>query len=245
MTKLIIFAAIAGFSMLVGSIAATKFNLSNKIFSRITAFGVGSLICAITFGLLDEATISAGTWPTLIGFILGGAVFYLGDYYIIKSGGRNHKNRKLSENINVNDIDGKAILFGSILDMIPEMMALGIAIYNGRNFGFLMLVAIFSSNIPEAVSSVPGLQKNGFSKKDINVTWGVVAIISVLVSLSSYFLLHDLNITFLGVVEAFAAGAILVMISDTMMPEAYNEGGFSVGAFTLIGFLISYAILII
>ncbi len=101
------------------------------------------------------------------------------------------------------------------------------------------MVAIVLTNFPESISSLSGLQKEGFSKAKIYIMWAIVGLLSATIAIASFVFLHDINPNTIGILEAFAAGAILAMLADTMMPEAYEEGGFTIGLLTGFGFLIA------
>jgi ZIP family zinc transporter len=240
MNKVLVYSAIAGLSLFTGSYLGIAFNFRQKVIAGFMAFGSGVLICALTFGLMDEAFKLGGFDAVIFGFITGGLVYVLGDLIIHNTGGRKHKKNKHA--IFEADSNGTAITFGAFLDGIPESIALGVAIFAGKELGLLMLVAIALSNFPEGISSVRGLLKEGYRKVQILVIWFLAAIFTVLVACSSYLLLHDLTGNELGALQSFAAGAILAMLADTMMPEAYEEGGFLIGILTVLGFMVAFII---
>ena len=240
MGQAVLYSAISAASLITGALIGTYFKFKQKTIARFMAFGAGILICALTFGLMEEAFKHGGFDAVVIGFLCGGATFILGDYLIHKLGGRKHKRKPLMKSSN--DSNGMVITLGSFLDGIPESMALGIAIFNGAGTGLLVLVAIVLSNIPESMSSIPGLQKEGFKKKNILGMWLAVSVATGLAALFSYIFLNDLSLNNIGILESFAAGAILAMLADSMMPEAYEEGGFSIGILTIFGFLVAFII---
>lgn len=240
MLQALLFGLASGFSLLVGALTGSRFNLKQKTIAGFMAFGSGVLICALTFGLMEEAFGHGGFDAVIIGFLLGGITFIAGDYLVHKRGGRKHRRRQLyTTDKNAN---GKAITMGAMLDGIPESVALGIALFNGQGRGVLMLTAIILSNFPEGISSISGLRKEGFSKKKIFGIWALVAVITTAVTLASFVFLHDIGLNNIGIIEAFAAGAILAMLADTMMPEAFEDGGFTIGMLTVLGFLTAFII---
>jgi zinc transporter, ZIP family len=236
MAQIIIYGIASGFSLLLGAGIALYFSFSQKTIARFMAFGSGVLVCALTFGLMEEAFGLGGFDATIIGFLLGGLSFILGDYFIIRLGGRHKRNhpRKKAE------LNGQAIVLGALLDGIPESAALGVAIFAGKGLGFLMFVAILLSNIPEGISSVPGLLREKFSKKFVVIMWLIVAVVLTSIVILSYLFLSEVDPNNLGIIEAFAAGAILAMLADTMMPEAFKEGGFATGLVTVLGFIVAF-----
>lgn len=234
------YGVISGLALVIGAITGLIFKFKQHTIAKIMAFGSGVLICALTFGLMTSAFNHGGFDAVIIGFLSGGLVFILGDYLIHKAGGRkHHRKQHIATDKQAN---GGAILFGAILDGIPESIALGIAIFSGQGLGLLMLCAIFISNFPEGISSINGLTKQGFKKSYIIGMWLLVAIVCAFATVISYQYFNQLDANIIGIMEAFAGGAILAMLADAMMPEAYEEGGFSIGLLTVLGFITAFII---
>lgn len=241
MIQAIVYGLISGFSLLFGAATCLYFKISSRNIARVMAFGGGVLICALTFGLMEEAFGHGGFDAVILGFLLGGTVFIAGDWLITAKGGRRHRRKPLREP-KVKAEGGKEITLGAMLDGIPESVALGIAIANGLTTGILMAAAIALSNFPEGMSSVEGLKKEGFSNKKIYLMWFLVATLTATLTVVSFSFLKSLDLNTIGIIEAFAAGAILAMLADTMIPEAYEEGGFTIGMLTVLGFLTAFLI---
>jgi ZIP family zinc transporter len=234
----LLYASLTGFSLILGVIIGTTLKISQKIIAAIMAFGSGVLICALTFGLMEEAFKHGGFDAVIIGFLLGGLVFISGDVLIHKIGGRNHKRNVHFQS--TKKTNGQAIVLGSLLDGIPESIALGVALLSKNGIGLLMLVAIFLSNLPESLSSIDDLEKEGFSKRRIYLSWSIVSILVAASVVLSFLFLEKLDLNALGIIESFASGAILAMLADSMMPEAYEDGGFLIGFLTMLGFLAAF-----
>ena len=240
MSQIVLYGGLTGFALLFGAMIGIIFRLGQKMIARFMAFGSGVLICALTFGLMEEAFNHGGFDAVIIGFLAGGLAYILGDYILHQMGGRHHKHKPVFPI--KGSANGAAITLGAILDGVPESIALGIALFAGQGKGLLMLVAIVLSNFPEGIASITGLKKEGFSNRKIIFIWIVVGVAVALVSIGSFAFLHDVNLNTIGILEAFAAGAILAMLADTMMPEAYEEGGFTIGILTILGFLTAFVI---
>jgi ZIP family zinc transporter len=240
MLQIMLFGAISGLSLLVGAWVGTAFSLKDKTIAEFMAFGAGVLVCALTFGLMEEAFGQGGFDAAVIGFLAGGVTFIGGDYFVHRIGGKRHKRRPLAEG--PEEAGGDVIVLGALLDGIPESLALGIALFNGHGKGCLMLIAIVLSNFPEGISSIAGLRREGFSKRSIYLLWALVAFAVFGASVLSYVFLTGIDPNWMGAIEAFAAGAILAMLADSMMPEAFAEGGFTVGLFTVLGFLVAFVV---
>lgn len=234
----IIYSFLAGFSLILGVIIGTVFKIGQRTIAAIMAFGSGVLICALTFGLMEEAFKHGGFDAIVIGFLIGGVVFIGGDFLVHRYGGRNHKKRKHFKS--VRESNGKAIILGASLDGIPESIALGLSLLEKNGIGLLMLAAIFLSNLPESISSIGDLRKEGFSTKKIYFMWSIVSIGSIVAAILSYIFLKNINLNMRGIIESFASGAILAMLADSMMPEAYEEGGYLIGFLTMLGFLTAF-----
>jgi len=234
----IIYSILAGFSLILGVIIGTVFKIRQRIIAAIMAFGSGVLICALTFGLMEEAFKHGGFDAIVIGFLIGGVVFIGGDFLVHRYGGRNHKKNKHFKSIR--DTNGKAIVLGASLDGIPESIALGLSLLEKNGIGLLMLAAIFLSNLPESISSIDDLKREGFSTKKIYFMWSIVSVSSIIAAILSFIFLKNINLNFRGIIESFASGAILAMLADSMMPEAYEEGGYLIGFLTMLGFLTAF-----
>lgn len=240
MDQAIVYGAISGFALVVGAAVALIFKLKQKVIASIMAFGSGLLICALTFGLINQAFLHGGFFSVITGFLLGGLVFIAGDYLLHIFGARVHRHKQLASNKYQGG--GEVITMGAILDGIPESIALGVALFFGQSTGLLVLAAIFLSNFAEGTSSVEGLLKEKISKLKIIVIWLIVGISITLLTVLSFTFLRDIHPAIIGSIEAFAAGAILAMLADSMMPEAYEEGGFIIGLLTILGFLTAFII---
>lgn len=238
MYQVIIYGLISGFALLLGAVLGLYFKFSRRAIAAFMAFGSGVLICALTFGLMEQAFAHGGFDAVVIGFLLGGLAFIGGDYLLHIKGGRRHRRKPLIPAKNTPE-GGKEIVLGALLDGVPESVALGIALYFGPG-GLLLLVAIILSNFPEGITSVEGLLREKFSKRQIYLMWTIVALICAGTTVLSYLFLHNIGSNNIGILEAFAAGAILAMLADSMIPEAFEDGGFLISLFTILGFLASF-----
>ena len=240
MFQAILYGAISGLALVVGALVGLSFHWKQKVIAAFMAFGSGILICALAFGLMAEAYRHGGLDAIIIGFLAGGLVFIGGDYLLHIYGGRKHKRRQLYQSKHITG--GRVIVLGAIIDGVPESVALGVALFNSAAIGFLMLVAIFLSNFPESIASLTGLKNEGFKNRRIYLLWGLVGIVTLGVTVASYQFLHGLSKNTLGIIEAFAAGSILAMLANSMIPEAYEEGGTAVGLLTVLGFLVAFVL---
>jgi len=224
---------VAGASLLIGAGIGLRFRLPQWAIALVMAFGVGALISAVAYELTAEAYGRGGADAVLIGLTLGAGLFFAGDLAIDRYGGR-HRKRSGGQQSDV----GSAIMLGAVLDGIPESIVIGISLLEGGAVGLAFVVAVFVSNLPEGLSGATGMRKAGHRPRAIFALWSVVCLASAAAAGLGYAVAGDLPDHVVGVVQAFAAGGILTMLADTMMPEAFDEGGHRpwVGLVTVLGF---------
>src|SRR3990167_966992 len=169
MSKVILFGFISVLPLIVGSMIGAYIKVSEKILGVVAAFGAGAMIAALTFGLMNESFRLGGFDNSIIGFLAGGLMFALGDYIIIKIGGRGHK-----RSYNTTFSTGWGIVLGAILDGIPEAIALGASLFLSPVLGGVVLVGIVLNNIPEALSSAYDLKRVEKKIKHVIYTWLVI-----------------------------------------------------------------------
>lgn len=236
MSNAISYGILSVLPLVLGSLFGAYFHVKEKMIGMIAAFGAGALVAALTLGLMEESFRMGGLDNSIVGFVLGGLLFIIGDYIIIKIGGRTHKRTYDVESAST----GWGIVLGAVLDGIPESIALGIGLVLNPNVGLLLLVAIFLSNLPEAISSGYDLKKAGKKIFRILLTWATVALISFIFVLMGFTIFSGISPNITATFESMAAGAILAMLAVTMMPEAYKESGTGAALGTIIGFLVIF-----
>ncbi len=165
-------------------------------------------------------------------------MFFGGDLLIDRAGGANRKSARGGHT----DEAALAIVLGTVLDGIPESLVIGLTFYESGAVGAAYLAAVFISNVPEAISSTSGLRLSGWSPRRIIAMWSSIAVVSGLASLIGYVAFQGASPDTVAFVLAFAGGAILTMLADTMMPEAYEHGGKLVGVVTAVGFAVAFMI---
>ncbi len=224
---------LASSSLVIGAVIALVFRVSHRWIGLILAFGAGVLISAVAFDLVEEATAATSShWPVYIGIFAGCGVFYVGDLLIERLGGESRKDPAGGQS----EGSPLAIVLGTVLDGVPESMVIGLTIYAGGEVGLAYLAAVLLSNLPEALSSTSGLVASGWAKGRILVMWTAIALVSGVASMAGYGLFQNSSPGVVAFVLTFAAGAILTMLADTMMPQAYAYGGNLVGVVTTLGF---------
>lgn len=229
---------IAGGALLLGSAIAWYVRVPSKVVAGIMAFGAGVLISALTLELVSDAMDQGGLASTAGGF-LAGALLYVGLNILLARQGARHRKRSGDQQTSEEERSGSggAIAVGALLDGVPESMVLGLSVLAGPGLSVPMFAAVFISNVPEGLSSSAGWKRAGRSRRYVFGIWSAIALASGLASLAGYVLLDGAAPATLAVVNALAAGAILAMITDTMIPEAFAEDSLYTGLLATLGFL--------
>jgi ZIP family zinc transporter len=208
------------------------------------AFGSGVLIAALSFSLMQEAfEQSQSLISVILGFLFGGISYTLANFLLNKRSKGNMRRRKKSHGEAAGGgkgATGLALLVGSIMDNIPENMALGISLVTGGVVNIVLIAAIFISNFPEGLASSSGMLQNGKSRKYVIGLWSIAVVIGTASTAIGYSILSKADPSIVSIAISFAAGAILVMLAESMMPEAYEEGGMKIGIATMIGFGLAF-----
>ncbi|WP_064093245.1 ZIP family metal transporter [Rossellomorea aquimaris] len=226
---------VASLSLFIGALMGIFFTIPKKVVAFM-AFGTGLIIGSATFDLLGESTGEANLLLVTALFLIGALVFTVLEYFISKKGGKERKRSKK----NPHGHSGLAIYIGTIMDAIPESIIIGVSFIGNQSIQWVFILAIFISNLPESLSSSIGLKLDEYSSRKILFLWGSVVILSSLSSLCGYVFLQNASQDFIYAIGAFGAGGLLSMVSSTMLPEAFEEGGPIVGFISSLGIILSY-----
>ncbi len=230
---------VAGSSLVLGGVLTLAVGIGQRVLGVVMAFGAGVLISAVAFELVEEAFETSATLTSVAwGLLAGCAAFAIGDWVIDRMGGHGRK-RSTGEQASGSPL---AIVLGIVLDGVPEAAVIGLSLLEGMGVSAAVIVAVFLSNLPEAIAATTGLVASGWPRRKIMGLWVVVMVITGLASLAGYALLDGASPTAIAFTLAFAGGAILTMLADTMMPEAFEHGGKLVGVATTVGFALAFAI---
>ena len=227
---------VGGAALLVGALAGLFVRTSLRFVGLVMGFGVGVLFSAVSFELTHEAYDKAGADAVVAGLVAGALVFFVGDWLIDQRGGHRRKNPEGPQE----DASGAALVLGALLDGIPESAAIGLSLVGGGGVGLPVVAAVFLSNVPESMSASVGMKRGGKSTAYIMGLWVAVTAASTVAAMLGYQLLGGAGPTAVAVTEAFAAGAILTMLSDTMVPEAVKFARNWVGLVTVLGFAAAF-----
>jgi zinc transporter, ZIP family len=213
---------VAASSLVIGAALALVRDWPVKQVSLVLAFGAGALISAVSFELAEDGAEVGGGLAVGIGLGVGALTYFGLDSLIEGRGGSD---------------PASALALGAFLDGVPEQLVLGLGIAVGGEVGVGLIVAIFVSNLPEAIGSASKMRgrRDGAT---IMRLWGAVAVVCALSSLIGYALADNVSGELQGGINGFAAGALLVMLADSMIPEA-RKGGRTVGLATAFGFAVA------
>ena len=237
MTAAFLWGLFAASSLVIGGGLALLVPIRERVLGLVMAFGAGVLISAVAFELVEEAfETAAGTGSIGLGLAAGALTFFVGDEVIDRKGGGDRKSMDRAPGAG----SALALVLGIALDGIPESAVIGLGLLQGAGVSVAVIAAVFLSNLPEAIAASTGLRSGGWAPRRIMVLWVLVALVSGLASLLGYALFDSAGPSVLAFVLAFAAGAILTMLADTMVPEAYEHGGKAVGLLTTLGFGLAF-----
>lgn len=234
---------VAGAALVLGAAVAWTVRVPPKVIAGIMAFGAGVLISALTFELVEEAARQGGAGATMVGFLCG-AVVYVAANVVLSRYGARHRKRSGGQQPSEDESSGSgaAIAIGALLDGIPESVVLGLSLLGGGGVSPAVLAAIFISNVPEGLSSAAGMKQARRSARYVFGVWGGIAVASGLAAFVGYVALDGVPPTVIAVITAIAAGAILAMLADTMIPEAFEKAHVLTGLITTLGFLTAFAV---
>jgi ZIP family zinc transporter len=233
----------AGGALVVGALVAWMVEVPQRIVASVMAFGAGVLISALAFDLVDGAETKGGLTATVLGFLVGAVAYLLANLVLAKRGAR-HRKRSGEQQPSEQEQSGSgsAIAIGALLDGIPESVVLGLSLLGGNGIGIPVLAAIFISNLPEGLSSAAGMKHNGRSARYVFGVWVGVAVASGAAGLLGCLLLQGAPNGLVAAITALAAGAILTMVADTMIPEAFERTHLYAGLIATLGFLTAFTI---
>ena len=230
---------VAAATLIAGGAYALRRSVGDRALGVVMAFGSGVLISSVAYELVGEAfDTHHGNGAVAGGLFAGSAVFFVGDTLIDRMGGAKRKDPAGAQ------AEGSplAIVLGIVLDGIPESLVLGLTIVVSGSVSAAFLVAVALSNVPEAVAATSGLARSGWSGGRVLGLWTLVSIVSGTAALVGFAAFDSAPSGAVAFVLAFAGGAILTMLADTMMPEAFEHAGPLVGVVTTFGFALAFAL---
>lgn len=226
---------VAASTLLLGAAVAIARTWGTRLIGLVAGFGAGALISAVTLDLTASAFEETTVADVVVGLALGAIAFTAWNWVLHRGGAARHRKRSGGQQAGA---DPMGIVLGTVLDGIPESVVIGISLINGGSVGLAFMAAVAISNLPEAVSATTGLRRTGWSPGRVLRLWAAVMVVSAIAAGAGYGLLATAPPSVTGFIEAFAAGAVLTMLADTMMPEAFEEAGPAVGLATVFGYAV-------
>jgi zinc transporter, ZIP family len=216
---------LAASSLVIGALLSVARDWPKQLVGLVLAFGAGALISAVSFELAQEGVKIGGAGPVGVGFALGAITYFVLDGLVER--GRSDP--------------ASALALGAFLDGIPEQLVLGLGLAAGEEVSIGLLGAIFVSNLPEAIGSATEMRAEGRRRETVLRLWVAVAVVCALASVAGYAIADSLSGELEGGFNGFAAGALLVMLSNSMIPEARKAGRVT-GLATAFGFAVAAAL---
>jgi len=235
----LLWGALTSASLYIGEAIAGPMSRNNRATGLVMGFGAGTLISAVGYELIPESSLEESLGIG-VGFLLGALVYFVCDWIVDRSGGEDRQDIAGGEG----DGSGAAMFVGALLDGLPESFVLGIGLALGGGVSVAFVGAVFISNIPQGIAGTTSLKAAGYTGRHVFAMWTALTVVSALVSAAGFLLADSVPDQGLWV-EAFAGGAVLTMLANSMMPEAYEHGGKAVGLMTVLGFFVAGALTVL
>jgi ZIP family zinc transporter len=221
-------------ALYIGEALAGPMGKAYRAVGLVMAFGAGTMLAAIAYELVPDSSLKEG-WSVALCFGLGALVYYGADWYLDERGARQRQSIATAD---AEEGSGLAMFLGAMLDGVPESFVLGIGIQLGGSISLAFVVAVFVSNIPQGIAGTTSLQDTGHTHRQVFRMWTWLTVACALTAWLGYLVGDSWGST--GVyAQAFAGGAVLTMLADSMMPEAFRHGGKLVGVLTVLGYAVA------
>lgn len=242
---------LAGAGLFLGALLGDFGRLPHQAIAIIMGFGAGVLVAVLTLELVIESTEHGSTASTAAGFIAGALLFSAINWGLEQRGAADRKRcGACVQQPSEEEIPGSglAIAVGALIDGIPESMAIGLSVVAARgaetalaetSVSVALVAGFFLANIPQGLSSASGMREAGRSRTYVLGIWAAVALASGLAAVVGAVLFADAGDQFLATITALAAGGVLAMLAETMIPEAFHQNMTFIGAITAAGFLVA------
>ncbi|MFC8733067.1 ZIP family metal transporter [Luteimicrobium sp. NPDC057192] len=226
----VLWGAVAASSLVVGAWLGVWRRWPDKVTGAVLAFGAGALISAVSYDLVREGAQLDGGAGVAAGLAVGALAYFAADRALERSGSRHRTGPSAGTGA------GPALALGAFLDGIPEQAVLGIGLAAGEGVSVALLAAIFVSNLPEAVGSSTQMRADGRATGTVMRLWVAIAVVCAVATVGGYLVADFASPRLQAAIDGFAAGALLVMLIDSMIPEAARKSGLVAGLFTTLGF---------
>ncbi len=225
MTAAVGWGALSASSLVIGALLGGARDWPDRAVGLVLAFGAGALISAVSFELAGEGARIGGAVALGVGLAAGALTYWSLSRALARRGGKSEA--------------GTGLALGAFLDGLPEQAVLGIGLATGAGVSVSLLVAIFVSNLPEAIGSSSDMEDAGANRSRVLRLWLVVATLCAGASVLGYGLADATSNELKAAIDGFAAGALLVMLADSMIPEAARKAGSTAGLVLALGFAVA------
>ena len=222
----VLVAALAQSSLLVGGLIVYAHRFASKTIGLLAAFGAGALLSAVSFDLIPEASALL-EWQDAVLILAGAATYLVADRFVEARFGGEGSGSPMG------------IVVGSIIDGVPESFIFGIAVTTGEPMSIALVAAVWISNVPQAMAPSADLAEEGWSVAKTGLMWGGVVVACALTALVGYAIGVDSSTATGAGAAAFAAGGVLAMLTDSLVPFSFEKAGRPAGILTVIGFALT------
>ncbi|GDX31830.1 hypothetical protein LBMAG15_07640 [Actinomycetes bacterium] len=230
--------AVSSATLILGAVLAYAFKPSPRLTAIVMAAGSGLLIGSVSYDLVADAQLALNLPLLALSLFAGAAVFVFGTKILESRGSKDHAVGKNDDESSGTGSNPLAIVLGSVLDGVPESFVLGISVLSGA-VSPTLLAGVALSNLPEGMAASAGLRTKKWKLAKVLLMYAAVVATSAIASGLGYTLLASDDGTITGVVQTFAAGALLAMIANTMIPDAYQVEREWTGGLVVAGFALS------
>jgi zinc transporter, ZIP family len=243
MIQAVFWSALATGTLLIGMLLAFRNLIGPRWTGLIMAFGAGAIISAAAYQLVLSAVVEEKGKFSLVGLgiAIGALTFYFADRWVDRMGGEDRMDFDGAQSAG----SGTGILLGSLLDGVPESLVLGLSLVHSPQVSIAFIFAVAIGNIPQGLGGSAGMLQGGWSRTKITRLWLAVCGLSIMAAVFGYALALRLPGANGAFVDSFAAGALLIMLTDSMIPESFEHGGRETGLFLVLGFSIAVAITVL
>jgi ZIP family zinc transporter len=215
-------------SLLLAGLLVCWIAVPRRVVGALAGFGAGALIAAVSFDLIGEAE-QLESWELALWMLVGVGVFLGGDYVVERRFGSEGSGGSMG------------IVVGSVVDGVPESIIFGIQLATGFPLSPSFIAAVFVSNVPQAMAPSADLAANGWSAQRVGRLW-LLVVLACGAAAALGFLAADVTGAATGDrMAALAAGGLLAMLTNSLMPFAFERAGAIAGAATVVGFCASLA----
>ena len=212
--------ALAASSLVIGALLGLARPWPRQLIGLVLGFGAGALISAVSFELAEEGVKKGGGLPVAVGLAVGAMTYFMAAGRVAAMGG------------------GAALALGAFLDGIPEQLVLGIGLAGGEPVSASLLAAIFVSNLPEAIGGTADMRGH-MAGRHVRRNWVWIAVFCAAATVVGYVVADNTSDELQAGINGFAAGALIVMLVDSMIPEATEQAGRTTGLVTTLGFAVA------